>query len=241
MGFKKIRSESIVQQIIDAFAEEIMNGNLHPGEKVPTEKELAEKFGVGRNSVREAVKILVHMGVLEIRRAEGTFVCETFKNNMIDPMVYGIILDEAQNTEKLMELREIMEAGVIRLAARNADPRDLNNLERQLRLLKNEIEIGEDNIDNIFEADNQFHNTISEMGHNQLLSKVEDVVHVLTYAMRYQSVREMLISGKGKELYEAHEKIFGILKYHDMEDLNAAVRSTYFNQIGSNLDQEMVE
>ena len=60
----------------------MLNRELRPGDKIPTEAELAESMGVGRNSIREAIKILVYLGVLEIRRAEGTFVCEGFSESM---------------------------------------------------------------------------------------------------------------------------------------------------------------
>lgn len=231
MGFKQIKSESVVQQIINAFTDEITNGELKPGNKVPTESELAEKFGVGRNSVREAVKILVYMGVLEIRRAEGTYVCEGFQESMIDPMVFGIILDNSKDGKNLIELREIMEAGVIQLAMRNANEEEFRNLTRKLNLLKAEIDLGKDNIENIFEADNDFHSEISKMGHNPLVTKLEDVVRVLTYAMRYQTVEKMIETGRGDELYNAHAELLNILKNRNMENLNAAVRKTYFDQV----------
>ena len=73
---KRIKSESVVQQIIDSLVEAMIRKELRPGDQIPTEMELAESLGVGRNSVREAIKILVYFGVLEIRRAEGTYVCE---------------------------------------------------------------------------------------------------------------------------------------------------------------------
>lgn len=231
MGFKQIKSESVVQQIIDAFTEEITSGELKPGDKVPTESELAEKFGVGRNSVREAVKILVYMGVLEIRRAEGTYVCDGFQESMIDPMVFGIILDNSQDGKNLMELREVMEAGVIQLAMNNADEDEFKDLSRKLNLLKTEIDFGSDNIENIFEADNEFHSQISKMGHNPLVTKLEDVVRVLTYSMRYQTVKKMIETGRGDELYEAHAELMSILKAKNTKGLNEAVRKTYFDQV----------
>ena len=77
---KRIKSESVVQQIIDSLVDAMIRKELRPGDQIPTEMELAEKLGVGRNSVREAIKILVYFGVLEIRRAEGTYVCEGFSS-----------------------------------------------------------------------------------------------------------------------------------------------------------------
>lgn len=231
MGFKQIKSESVVQQIIDAFSEEIKNGNLKPGDKVPTEMELAERLGVGRNSVREAVKILVYMGVMEIRRAEGTFICEGFQESMIDPMVFGMILDNSEDGKNLMELREVMETGVILLAMRNADQQDFDSLREKLNNMRVEIDRGASNVERIFEADNEFHSEISRMGHNSLVSKLEDVVRTLTYAMRYQSVKAMIESGRGDELYAAHEKLCAKLESRKTENLNQTVRNTYFDQV----------
>ena len=88
--FKKIKNKSVVQTVVDSITKAIIAGELKPGDKIPTELELAESFGVGRNSIREAIKILVYYGILEIRRAEGTFVCNGFNKIMIDPMVYGV-------------------------------------------------------------------------------------------------------------------------------------------------------
>ncbi len=70
---KKINRSSVVQRVIDRLTEAIVSGELKPGDRIPTEMELAEQMGVARNSIREAVKILVYIGVLEIRRADGNF------------------------------------------------------------------------------------------------------------------------------------------------------------------------
>ena len=125
---KKINNVSVVQQVIDNLSEAMLNRQLRPGDKIPTESELAESMGVGRNSIREAVKILVYLGVLEIRRAEGTFVCEGFSESMIDPMIYGIILDKEDSYENLMELREMMEVGVMQLAMKKVQRTVIDNI-----------------------------------------------------------------------------------------------------------------
>ena len=126
---KKLNNESVVQRVINCLTDAMINKELRPGDKIPTELELSETLGVGRNSIREAIKILVYLGVLEIRRAEGTFVCEGFTESMIDPMIYGIILDKADSYDNLMELREMMESGVVRLAMTKYTEEDMHNLE----------------------------------------------------------------------------------------------------------------
>ena len=225
---KRIKSESVVQQIIDSLVEAMIRKELRPGDQIPTEMELAESLGVGRNSVREAIKILVYFGVLEIRRAEGTYVCEGFTDTMIDPIIYGIILDRAGSYEYLMELREIMEAGVMKLAMENATEEELKKLRIQLNRMKREIELGPENVERVVNEDNEFHSIITSMGHNPLVKKIEAVVRTLTHAMRYETVKTMIDSGKGQELYEAHEKLLRILETKDESNLNDNVRNTYF-------------
>ena len=226
--FKKIKSKSVVQTIVDSITKAIIAGDLKPGDKIPTEMELAESFGVGRNSIREAIKILVYYGVLEIRRAEGTFVCDGFNKIMIDPMVYGVILHQSQDYVNLMELREMMEVGVMRLAIIKYNEEDFNKLGEKLQVLKEEIEKGPSNVENVFIADNVFHDTVSEMGHNPIVDRINNVVREMTYKMRYSSVKNMLESGRGEELYKAHEKIYKKICDRDMTNLNQDISATYF-------------
>lgn len=228
---KKVNSESVVQQVINALTEAMLNRELRPGDKIPTEAELAESMGVGRNSIREAIKILVYLGVLEIRRAEGTFVCEGFSESMIDPMIYGIILDKEDSYENLMELRELIEVGVMQLAMQKIQEDDLYILKEKLNRMEKEIDKGPENVENAFWADNEFHNTISDMGKNPLVNKINQVVRVLTHSMRLKTVETMIKMGRGRELFEAHQKIYEMMANKVTDNLNTAVRKTYFSDI----------
>lgn len=225
---KKVNNVSVVQQVIDNLTEAMLNRQLRPGDKIPTEAELAESMGVGRNSIREAVKILVYLGVLEIRRAEGTFVCDGFSESMIDPMIYGIILDKEDSYENLMELREMMEVGVMQLAMKKVTQKELDVLKNKLEDMHKEIHKGPDNVENAFWADNEFHDIISDMGQNPLVDKINQVVRTLTHAMRLETVRTMIETGEGEELYKAHENIYRIIADKDMEHMDKAVKATYF-------------
>ena len=226
--FKRIKNKSIVQTVVDSITKAIIKGELKPGDKIPTEMELADSFGVGRNSIREAIKILVYYGILEIRRAEGTFVCNGFNKIMIDPMVYGVILHQSQDYVNLMELREMMEVGVMRLAIAKYNEEDINRLREKLEDLRKEIEKGPENVENVFIADNVFHDTVSEMGHNPIVDRINNVVREMTYKMRYLSVLNMLESGRGEELYKAHERIYQKIYDRDLSNLNQDIRRTYF-------------
>lgn len=229
---KKINSESMVQKVINNLTEAMVSRELRPGDKIPTETVLADRMGVGRNTVREAIKILVYLGVLEIRRAEGTFVCTGFSESMIDPMIYGIILDKSDSYENLMELRELIEVGVMHLAMTNCNEDDLKILKKKLDSFGEEIRKGPENAENAFWADNDFHDTICHMGKNPLVDKINQVVRTLTYSLRLTTVEKMIRSGRGEELYQAHQAIYQMLVNRDNKDMNDAVRGTYFAEIG---------
>lgn len=228
MELKRVKNPSVVQQVIDSLTEAMIQKELRPGDKIPTENELSESLGVARNSVREAIKILVFLGVLEIRRPEGTFVCNGFSESMINPMIYGIILNQGDSYDSLMELREMTEAGVLRLAMEKQTKEDMEGLSRALAQMKEAFFREPQDLQAAFEADNRFHDTIMEMGRNVMVSKINNIVRILTESVRYDTVSGMITSGRVDELYEAHERIYQMLCEKDTGNLNECIRGTYF-------------
>ena len=228
MELKRVKNPSVVQQVIDSLTEAMIQKELRPGDKIPTENELSESLGVARNSVREAIKILVFLGVLEIRRPEGTFVCNGFSESMINPMIYGIILNQGDSYDSLMELREMTEAGVLRLAMEKQTKEDMEGLSRALAQMKEAFFREPQDLQASFEADNRFHDTIMEMGRNVMVSKINNIVRILTESVRYDTVSGMITSGRADELYEVHERIYQMLCEKDTGNLNECIRGTYF-------------
>lgn len=226
---KSLRTETVVQRVINSLTDGIISGELKPGDKLPTEPELAENFGIARTSVREAIKILAYMGVLESRRSEGTFVSSGYKESMIDPMIYGIILDRGDDFESLMELRELIEVGILQLAVKKNNDADLEMLKKRL----DQFERAKDTdalflTDALFEADNRFHDAVAQLCHNSLVVKIDAVVRMLTYAVRHETVKMMADSGRVEELLEAHRKIYEMLSSKDLEHMEEHIRNTYF-------------
>ena len=227
---KNLKKESVVQSVLNVLTDAMRNKDLKPGDQIPPEPELAASMGVARSSVREAIKILTYLGVLESKRSEGTFVCDGFKESMIDPMVYGIILNQ-DSFDNLMELREMTEAGMMRLAMKKYDEEQLQALESLLERMRRALEGGENTVDNFFQVDNQFHDQIAQMGKNPLADKVNRVVRTLTYAMRYETVSAMIRGGRGAELLEAHRALYRALKERDNSNLTQVVRGSYFGEV----------
>lgn len=226
---KNLKKESVVQSVINCLTDAMRSKELKPGDRIPPEPELASSLGVARSSVREAIKILTYLGVLESKRSEGTFVCDGFKESMIDPMVYGIILNQ-DSFENLMELRQMVEAGILRLAIRKYTEEEGRALEEILVRMREIVESGEDTVERFFRIDNEFHEMISQMGKNPLADKISRVVRTLTHSMRYETVVVMIESGRGRELLEAHEKLFEMLRSQDLSNVSEVVREGYFSE-----------
>ena len=108
-----IKAKSMVDSVVSRLTSAIMSGELKPGMKIPTEADLVKAFGVGRNTIREAIRILVAYGILEVRRADGTYVCDGFSPKILDPMLYGIILQKESAHRDLIGLRKLLDNGIL--------------------------------------------------------------------------------------------------------------------------------
>ena len=214
-------NKSVVDRIIERITGSILSGELKPGSKIPTEIELSESMGVARNSVREAVKILVAMGVLHIRRSEGTFVADGFSSRMLEPMIYGLIL-EGGNTAAILELRYVVDTGIAQLAIEKATHDDIDQLERALENLRRAIE--EDRTsDGIHEADIAFHHQLESIARNPLLDKVSMVVNRITDLTRRRALEEMMRYGDLEYMYQLHKSIFDLVKNQERENISSVM------------------
>lgn len=225
---KNLKSESVVQKVINCLTDAMVSRQLKPGDKIPPEPELAAKLGVARSSVREATKILTYLGVLESKRAEGTFVTSGFKESMIDPMVYGIILNQGDDFNGLMELREMMEVGMLRLAMQKHTEPGMLALREKLNAMEALEHAQGDLQEAFFQIDNEFHDAVAALCNNPQADKINRVVRVLTHAVRYDTVKKMIDSGRILELIDAHRQIYEVLRGRNNEQLDVLVRNTYF-------------
>ncbi len=228
---RPIDNTSVVQQVIDRLTYAMIYKELRPGDKLPTEMELASIFGVGRNSIREAIKILVSFGVLDIRRPEGTFVANGFSDKMINPLLYGIILDQSDSLDSLKELREWIDFGILELAMVKAESDDLFHLEEQLNKLLTEIDGGD--VEKVFIADDNFHEAISTAAHNSLLGQIARLVRTLTSEIRMKTIANMMNYGKRDELKRAHEDLFKVVKYKNDDQARQMLVEGYFYRYNS--------
>jgi GntR family transcriptional repressor for pyruvate dehydrogenase complex len=185
MEFKPIKTRRIYEEIVDQLKFLIIKGNLKPGDKLPSERELSERLGVSRSSVREALSALEAMSILDIRSGEGTFVRQTSQSATIEPLAW-VLTVENNPVIQLMEVRRVLEVEAAGLAARRATGYQLEKIVEALNAMKEAAEKQELAV----EYDLKFHFTIAEATHNTILLRimntVADIMHQTFRANRQQ-------------------------------------------------------
>ncbi len=163
MPLVSARRTGLVDQVIEQLRDAVRQGEWAIGERIPTESELASALGVGRNTVREAVRALAHSGLLEVRQGDGTYVKATNEVSGALRRLCGSRLLEA------LQVRRALEVEAARLAATERTQDDLDTL---TRLLDERDELwARGKKDAYARRDAEFHLALVEAGHNNLLSE----------------------------------------------------------------------
>src|SRR5919108_336556 len=126
-----IKSTRIYEEIVRQVKQMIAEGRLKSGDRLPPERDLAEMFVVSRTSVREALRALESLGLLEIRAGEGTFVREVSVESLIEPLAL-VMASQREAIAELFEARRLLEPGIAALAASRATPEEVSEMERIL-------------------------------------------------------------------------------------------------------------
>ncbi|PKA41520.1 FadR/GntR family transcriptional regulator [Rhizobium sullae] len=156
-----------VQESLRSYIED---NNLAAGAALPPETFLAQQLGVGRNSVREAIKALESVGILETRRGIGVFVKKFSFGPLLDNLAYGLQAS-LRDVEELLEIRRVLEAGLIDRTIEMMDEQDLAELRRITDRMRQHAEHGE----SFAEEDQQFHQLLFRCQNNKMLSALIDI------------------------------------------------------------------
>ncbi|MDO6710640.1 FadR/GntR family transcriptional regulator [Aliiglaciecola sp. 2_MG-2023] len=164
------------KQAVDTLGRRIASGDYKEGETLPIEAELSEMLGIGRNALREAVKILSAKGFLTTAPRSGTKVRSKIYWNMLDQQVLSWHADPAIATESFMldliEIRQIIEPKAAKLAAERATREDISNIMSAFESMKEH----KDDLEKRLEADIEFHSLILMASHNTILSQFKTAV-----------------------------------------------------------------
>jgi len=211
-SFDKIAdSSTIVQKITTQLMQQLIDGKLQPGQKLPTEPEFAEQLGVGRNSLREAMKILLAMGLISIKRGDGTYINQNPAFSSYESMVYALLVSKALPSE-LLELRKTIETDILELAAVHCDANDIVELESILDSYHQALELG--HTEKAYELDIGFHMRIAEAGRNRLMARIFKTVLTIFFG----SIKASLWPSAPGEpwINKEHVAMMNALKNHDV-------------------------
>ncbi len=217
---------SVVERVINQITKAIISGELKPGDQIPTELALAGSLQVARNSVREAIKVLSHFGVLEIRRAEGTFVSSAFNNKMLDPMLYGLIL-QRDSAKDILELREVFDIGILKVVIESRTEQSIVVIREAYGQLERAL-LG-DGIapESILDRDLAFHSAINSCIHNKLITEIAGYIDRITIPSRVLTMKMILSENHQQEYLNLHLGIVQMIEKRETEQVMKVVQDHY--------------
>ncbi|WP_116772420.1 FadR/GntR family transcriptional regulator [Maribacter litoralis] len=201
----KTENNKIQKEIILQLRDLMNNKNLEPGDKLPSERTLSEKFGVSRSSVREAIQKLEFYGILISKPQSGTFVAEIGQVAM-NGMVNDILRLDEPDFKSLVETRILLELKTVRLAARRRTDDDLELMKNALDAYKVKVENGEDAV----QEDLLFHLAIAKASGNSTMNTFMLIItpEILTNFEEYHVCdKDMAFKG-----IQEHQDIFDAIK-----------------------------
>lgn len=201
-----------MKRITDA----LISGELKPGDKIPTEVEFSENLGVSRNAVREALKVLVAFGVLEIRRSEGTFVVEEYNDKLLNPLLYGLILSE-HSMEELLEVKIAIANSVLYLAILNTSDEEVRQLREYGMEFKRVMNETPADIEKMYQVSKRFNEYLSEMAHNRMLYQLDSIIRKIASFTRHKAIEVSIERNMLNALPDNYLKEVDILEARDKE------------------------
>jgi GntR family transcriptional repressor for pyruvate dehydrogenase complex len=158
---------SLVTFVVQRIKEALLNGEINPGDFLPPEAELAKNLNVGKSSVREALKMLQALGVIEVRRGQGTAICKEPGEEAINPLIFQLLMEQ-RRIQDLIDLRMIFEPGITVLAMKRATEAEIEAIRETVERLQNSIEEGVP----MAEDDLAFHFAILNATHNPFVVRI---------------------------------------------------------------------
>lgn len=195
---RTVRRVRLHEEIVIQLAELIRQGQLQPGDRLPPERELADRFGVSRSSVREALRILELHGLVARRPGTGTVIAGGTPQGLIRSLTQLALHD-------IIELRLIVEPAVAALAAERASPADISRLEDILREQEAQIQRGETGA----AADAAFHLAIAQATHNRALVRLAEALAEILAVSRDPCVQT---PQRSRLSLQSHRQILGAIK-----------------------------
>ena len=217
--FKSVENRSVSQMIVEQIQEMIMSGELKAGDPLPTERALSEMLNVGRPSLREALKALEVMGIVESRQGSGNYITNNVSENFYKPLSLSFKLSGRDHSE-ILQMRRMIEYYTTVNAASNADDNDI----KELRSIEDHLESLTDPLE-ISRADRRFHTRIAEITGNSLILDTLNSASYLLDSFANEAIRISGFMGDSLDsVYQEHMAIIHAIENHDPEAAFESIR-----------------
>lgn len=216
-NFKEIVIEKPVDKIINQIKKLISSGQLKPGDKLPSERMLSERFGIGRTNVRDAIRKLEFYGILKTLPQSGTIVAG-FGIRALEGMITDVLELEGTDFHSLVETRFLLECNSAKFAAVRRTDEDIAALESSLLSYKEAVLDGSEAV----EEDVMFHLKIAEAGKNSVLKSLMLIItpDILSYFKQH----DVCGDGRSVRAIAEHELIIAKIKDKDVKGVEEAMR-----------------
>jgi GntR family transcriptional regulator, transcriptional repressor for pyruvate dehydrogenase complex len=219
--YKLVRTSRLYEQIVQQIEESIVKGDLKAGDQLPAERELAQRFGVSRTAVREAVKALREKGLVEAYSGRGTFITDGTTQAVRQSLDLMVKIGQPEGSTHLAEVRAILEPEIAALAAVRIQEAELATMRDAVTVMDR---AGQDP-EAYIEADLDFHLALAEGAANPLiLSLLDSIVGLL----REQRLRIFRVPGGPERGQIHHKRILEAVERHDAESARQAMRAHLF-------------
>jgi GntR family transcriptional repressor for pyruvate dehydrogenase complex len=209
-----VKRSRIYEHIVEQIHALIREGRWAPGDQIPPERELAERFRVSRTSVREALRALEMQGIIESRQGGGTFVRSADTEALVPPLAAAILRGQREMTE-VLEVRELIEPGITRLAAVRATPEVVLELEQTLERQREAIANDRPFVD----EDTAFHYALARAADNHILLRLHNVI---LDVLRESRQTYLHVHDRPQMSLRGHEAILAAVRANDGEAAHRA-------------------
>ncbi|MFL0252371.1 FadR/GntR family transcriptional regulator [Clostridium neuense] len=208
--FAPVKNQKVYEVVIEQIKEMIKTGKLKKGDKLPPERELVEELKVSRASIREALRALEILGLVETRHGDGNFIKKNFENSLLEPVSLMFMLEES-SPKDILELRMVLETETAMLAAERIDVETLE----KIKFIIDKFKTNTDERLNT-ELDVEFHHKIAQASKNLLLVNILSATSVLVDTFISDARYKIIKNENNKEkLVKQHENIYGALLNRD--------------------------
>lgn len=217
---KRINNPNVVDQIIQSLMNSIISGKYQAGMKLPSEYELSEELGASRNSVREAMKILSAVGIVEIKRGDGTYVCSSTKPSVFDTAIYSILYSGSSD-EELLELRQVIDEEILRFSMKKITPSEIESLKKNIDRMGDALNAGK--YDRAEQLDYEFHLGLIESCKNKFFIHLMKGVYSIFEKSIIQTVE---FEKKQSEVIQHHKAILRCVAEKDESAVHEVISNS---------------